>query len=157
MPSKVTFQILDYSGETGSVGFWLPTLTAANFDANVNDTVGGAVGDLRIAMNALINGNHLQRTVNAATFKDTAVQPTDPYAQREIKGRFVIRDTVTAELGSFEIPCIDLSVVAQQGTDVIDLEEVAVAAFVAVLEADYVSRDGNPIEVVSAQIVGRSN
>lgn len=153
---KVTFTILDYSGESSTVSFYTPAITSGNYDAIVNDGVGGAVGDLRIAMNALIAGNHLRRIVNAETFNDTAVLPTDPNAQREIKARFVYRDTVNGELGSFEIPTADLTVLAQQGTDVIDLAGTEVAAFVSAFEADFRSRDGNAVEVQSGQIVGRS-
>lgn len=155
--AKVTFSILDYSNEVSTVGFYLPTLNAGNYAAIVGDGVGEAVGDIRIAMNALIKGNHLRRTVTAETFNDAATLPADPYAQRELKGYFEYRDTVTGELGSFELPTVDLDVVGQQGTDVIDLEEVSVAAFVAVVEAECVSRDGNPIEITSARVVGRNN
>lgn len=156
MTSKVTFTILDYSNESSNVGFYLEQLTGANYDGIADDGVGGVVGDLRLAMNALIAGNHLRRTVTAETFVDAATLPTNPNAQRETKGRFVYRDTVNGELGSFEIPAIDLTVVAQQGTDVIDLEEISVAAFVAVYEANCTSRDGNPVEVLTGQIVGRN-
>lgn len=155
--SFVNFSILDYSNEVSRVGFYLPQLSAANYDAVVDDLAGGVVGDMRLAMNALIKGNHLRRQVTAEVFQDAATLPGDPYAQRELKGRFSYRDTVNGELGSFEIPTIDLDVVGQQGTDVIDLEEVAVAAFVAVVEANCVSRDGNAIEITSAEVVGRSN
>lgn len=156
MSGKVTYTILDYSNETSTVTFHLGDLTAANYDARTGDGVGQSVGDIRIAMNALIAGNHLRRTVTAEQYVDTAVLPSDPTAQREIKARFTYRDTVTGELGSFELPTADLNVLAQQGTDVIDLEEVAVAAFVTAVEANAFSRDGNAIEIVSGQIVGRS-
>lgn len=154
--SKVTFSILDYSNEVSTVGFYLGTISSANYDSVVNDGPGGAVGDIRLAMNGIISGNHLRRTVNAETFNDAAVLPTDPYSQRELKGYFEYRDTVTGEVGSFEVPTIDLDVVGQQGTDVIDLEEIAVAAFVTAVEANAVSRDGNAIEITSARVVGRS-
>lgn len=156
MTSKVNFAILDNSGETSSVGFYLPDLTPANYAATVDDSLGGVVGDIRLAMTPLILGNHLRRTVTAAVFNDGGTLPTSGFAQRELKARFSYRDTVNGELGSFEIPTADLDVLAQQGTDVIDLEELAVAAFVLVVEASCVSRDGNAIEIVSAQIVGRS-
>jgi len=156
MPALVTFSILDYSNETSRVGLYLPELTPGNYDSVTGDQVGESVGDIRVAMNALIAGNHLRRTVTAVTYNDTATLPTDPNAQRERKARFVYRDTVNGELGSFELPTADNSVLAQAGTDVIDLEEVAVAAFVAVVEANAVSRDGNAIEIQSAQLVGRN-
>lgn len=156
MPSHVSFAILDHSNETSRVGFYLPLLTSANFDAVAGDDVGENVGAIRLAMNPLIIGNHLRRTVTAVVYQDVATLPTDPNAQRERKARFTYRDTVLGELGSFELPTADNSVLAQQGTDVIDLEEIAVAAFVTAVEANAVSRDGNPIQIVSAQLVGRN-
>lgn len=154
--SKVTYNILDYSGETSRVGFYLPELSPANYAGIVDNTLGGSVGNLRIAMNTLITGSQLRQTVTAETFIGVATLPADPNSQREIKGRFVYRDTVNGELGSFELPTIDLGIVAQQGTDVIDLEEILVAAFVLVFEAEAVSRDGNAVEVISGQVVGRN-
>lgn len=151
----VTYTILDNSNETSSVRFYLPELSGANFDANVDDTT-GAVGLIRLAMNSLIEGNHLRRTVTAAVYEDGATIPASGWAQREIKAQFTFRDTVTAETGTFEIPTFDAGTYAESGTDVLDLEEVGIAAFVAAVEANAVSRQGNAIEIVTGRIVGRN-
>lgn len=151
----VTFTILDNSNETSSVRFYLPEMDNTNFEGTVNDTT-GAVGLIRLAMNALIEGNHLRRTVTAAVYEDAATLPASGWAQREIKAQFTFRDTVTAETGTFEIPTFDAGTFAESGTDVLDLEEIGLAAFVAAVEANAVSRQGNAIEIVSARIVGRN-
>lgn len=156
MPSKVTFSILDFSNETSTVGIWLPQLSSANFDIVSGDAVGENVGDLRVAMNGLILGNHLRRTVVGVVHNDVATLPTDASAQRERKVRIVYRDTVTTELGAIEIPTADYDALATQGTDVVDITAGAMATFVTALENNAVSRDGNAIQVVSAQLVGRN-
>lgn len=156
MPAKVNFSILDNSGETGRVSFWLPDVTGANYDTVAADLVGGNIGDIRLAMNPLILGNHLRRTMTSEIYTDTAVLPASGFAMREVKARFTYRDTVTAELGSFEIPTFDAGSHATAGTDVLDLTGGDLAAFVSAVEANARSRDGNAIEIVSAILVGRN-
>lgn len=155
MPGHVNFSILDSSGETSRVGFHLNDINAANYEGTTGDLPGQFVGELRLAMNPLILGNHLKRTVVSDVYTDPATLPA-PGAMREIKARFTYRDTVNARLGSFEVPTFDSASYASQGTDVIDLTQADLAAFVSAVESSTVSRDGNGIQIVSAEVVGRN-
>lgn len=155
MPGHVNFSILDSSGETSRVGFHLTDINAANYEGATGDNVGQSVGDLRIAMNPLILGNHLKRTVVSDVYTDAAVLPPAG-AMREIKARFTYRDTVNARLGSFEVPTFDAATYGSQGTDILDLTQAGLAAFVTAVEAAAVSRDGNAIQIVTGEVVGRN-
>lgn len=156
MPGKVTLTILDHSNETSRVGFHLPDMSAANYEAVSGDGVGQSVGELRLALNPLILGNHLRRTVVSDLYLDAATLPTNGAAQRERKARFTYRDTVNARLGAFEIPTFDSETYATPGTDVLDITQTDIAAMITAVETHAVSRDGNAIEVLSGQIVGRN-
>lgn len=156
MPGKATFSILDHSNEVSSMGAYLPDITAANYEAVTGDGAGQSVGEIRLAMNPLILGNHLRRTVTSDVYADVATLPANGAAQRERKARFTYRDTVNARLGSFEVPTFDSETFATPGTDVLDLTDATLAAFVTAMETHAVSRDGNAIQIVSAQIVGRN-
>ncbi len=153
---KVTFSILDKSNEVGRVGFYLPEMDGANYETVSSDLVLGNVGDIRLAMNDIILGNHLRRVVTSDIYEDSAVLPASGFAQREFKAQFTYRDTVTAETYTFEVPTFDTGTYAQDGTDVLDLSSGNLLAFKNAVEGNAVSRNGNAIEIVSARIVGRS-
>jgi hypothetical protein len=155
MAGKTTFAILDHSNETGTVSFWHSDLDAGNVDAYVNDGVGGALGDMRLALNALISGNHLRRTVTGTIISDTATIPGDSGAQRERKAQVNYRDTVTGKLYRLEIPTFNMTG-AQAGTDVIDTSGPEWQAFITEFEANYTSELENAVQVVQVRHVGRS-
>lgn len=155
MPGKVNFSILDSSDEVGRVAFHLPEMTNANYEAVSGDAALESVGALRLALNPLILGNHLRRTVTSDIYIDAAVLPA-PGAMREIKALFRYRDTVNARIGTFEVPTFDAASYASQGTDVLDLTQADLAAFVTAVETHARSRDGNSIQVINAEVVGRN-
>lgn len=155
MPGLVNYTILDSSNETSRVSFHLPDITAANYEGATGDGIGESVGEVRLALNPLILGNHLRRTVTSDVYVDAAVLPAAG-AMREIKARFTYRDTVNARLGSFEVPTFDAATYGTQGTDILDLTQTDLAAFVTAVETHMRSRDGNTIQIVSGEIVGRN-
>lgn len=156
MTGRITFSILDHSNEVGSVRMYTPPLDASNIDAYVDDTVGGKLGNMRIVLNALIEGNHLARTVQATRIPDAATLPADESAQRERKAQVNYRDTVTGKSYHLEIPTFNMAG-AEPGTDIIDKDHVAWAAFILAFEADFVSELGNPVQVTTVKHVGRSS
>ena len=154
---KVTFSILDKSNEVGRVGFYLPDMDNTNYETVSSDLVLGNVGDIRLAMNDIILGNHLRRSVTSDIYEDAATLPASGFAQREFKAQFTYRDTVTAETFTFEVPTFDTGTYAQDGTDELNLADGGnLEAFKDAVEANAVSRNGNAIEIVNARIVGRS-
>lgn len=156
MAGRIVFSILDNSNEVGSMRLWTPDLDAANVDTYTNDNPTNALGDMRLALNPLIAGNHLRRSVTATTIVDVATLPVDPNAQRERKALVTYRDTVNGKTYRTEIPTFSM-VGTVAGTDVIDLTQADWANFVSEFEANFVSELGNAIQVVSAKHVGRAS
>ena len=156
MAGKITFAVLDYSNEVGSVQMWTPDLSSANVDTYVDDNALGALGDMRLALNDLISGNHLRRTVTATIISDTATLPADANAQRERKAQVTYRDTITGKTYRIEIPTYNM-VGAQAGTDIIDTSGAEWTEFITQFEANFVSEVGNAIEVVTVKHVGRNS
>lgn len=155
--SKVTFGMIDHSNESSTTGIYIPQITAANYDAVVDDSSTGVVGRLRIAIAILSTMNETTRTVTAEQFKTPPTLPSDVYAQRERKLLVRYVDLVNNKKAILTIPSPDNSTLAQTGTDEVDfVNNVVAAAFVVSFEADAVSQDGNAVAVVGMSIVGRN-
>jgi len=156
MAGKVTFSIMDNSAEKSNVGFHVATLTSANIDPWIDDTPTGLLGQLRVLLSALTIGNHANRIVTALQLPDATVEPpADPYAQRERKAVVTMLDTITGKYFRNEIPAFGDSGV-EAGTDLLDLDVAAWAAYVAFVEANCLSPAGNAFTVVRAKLVGRN-
>lgn len=156
MAGSITFSVLDNSNEVGRMRMYTPTLNAANIATYTNDSAGGVLGDMRLALNPLIDGNHLKRIVTASTVVDNATVPADTGAQRERKALVTYRDTSTGKLYRLEIPTFSM-VGAIPGTDVLDITQADWVTFITQLETNFVSELGNAIQVVSAKHVGRAS
>lgn len=151
----VTHTIIDHSGETSFTRHLLPTITNANYNAITGNAPTQNVGDLRLALAAITNGNFVKHSVMAFDSGISPVVATDPNAQREIKLLVSYNDT-NGERGSFEVPCPNLTLLAVAGTDQIDRTGVEWLAFEAAVESFFVSPGGAPISpIVDARIVGR--
>lgn len=153
MASKVRFSIRDYSDEYGSTSFSIDEVTAANFDAQV-----AAIQGLNTAMAALTLGNitGVQFSVDPGV-AGADERPSSPFAQRELRALFGYQDNVTGQRGTFSIPCADMAIVGQGGTDEIDLTLSLVAPLVTAFEALARSTAGNPITINYGRVVGRSS
>lgn len=156
MAGQTSYTLLDHSNEQSTVRFYTPDLNAGNIAAYVDDNVGGHLGDMRLAIAALSEMNHLRRAVVATRIVDNAVLPASASAQRERKALVTYRDTVTGKLYSITIPGFNM-VGAEAGTDILDLDVAQWVAFVTVFEANFVSELGNAVQVVTAKHVGRSS
>lgn len=156
MAGSITFSVLDNSNEVGRMRMYTPTLNAGNIADYLNDSAGGKLGDMRLALNPLIDGNHLKRQITAQTIVDSASIPADTGAQRERKALVVYRDLTTGKLYRIEIPTFSM-VGAIPGTDVLDLTNADWVTFVTQFEANFVSELGNAVQVVSAKHVGRAS
>lgn len=158
MPSsRMTISMIDNSGETSTFRLYLPEITAANFDqVTGDDAVTDAYGRIHAAIATVSKCNFVKETIIGKEYRDLPVVPGDKEAQRELKALWHYVDTVNFRHGSFEVPGPDLNLLAEQGSNRIDLEEVTAAAFKAVIEGNCVSPDGNPIQITRAEIVGRN-
>jgi hypothetical protein len=151
--ASVSFSIRDRSDEKSAVTIPLVDITAISFAAAAAQIVA-----IEAAIAALTVGTIAQRTVTLESVKVNDVRPANPYAQREMGLRLFYQDSVTQERYHITVPCPDLLLVSQPGTDDVDLSGVAVVnALVAALEAAMVSRDGNPVDFYKGTIVGRRN
>jgi hypothetical protein len=156
--ASVTHGMIGNSGESSSVTFYLPDVTGANYDDVTGNGVGQNVGDLRLAVAAVTLMNFTKHTVTTEQYAEAGTLPADANAQREIKLWVQYVDTVNARVGSLSIPGPNLSILAQTGTDVVDhTSNAAAIALTNAIEANAVSRDGNPIAVRLMKIVGRNN
>lgn len=149
MSSDVTVSLLDYGGESSRTRFQITTMTAANFDAVNLD-----VTDLVTAIDGIslmtISG---QQVVSGSLFL-SRTKPASVDAQREKKWLIRYEDTVTHKIYRNEIPGADLSLLAAN-SDMADLTLGAWTSFIAAFEAVVKSPDGNAVNFLDAQYVGK--
>lgn len=151
----VTHTLIDHSGEKSPTRHYLPDLTNANYIAVTGNTpVTQNVGSLRVALGAITNANFVRHKVTAHTVRLPFSTPVAA-AQRESKLLIRCQDNSNARRFNIEIPCPNLTLLAQEGTDVIDSTVPEWIAVVALLESECVSPWGNTFLVTEARIVGR--
>ena len=149
--TKVNLSVRDYSDEKSSFGLYIPDVDETNWVAT-----NAALATLNTALAAMTIGNITRFNLDHETGLAGADQrPSSPYAQRELGARFFYVDDVTSEKYNFTVPCPDLLVIGNPGTDDLDLTLSVVAALVTAVEAVAVSPDGNAITIERGKIVGR--
>jgi len=154
MPTKVTFNLIDYSGERTSTSMYVEELDATNYA----DVV-AAAGALQTALLVATDCNHVSTIFSVETDNNIAIPPATVTAQREIAIRIKYVDAVTGDVGSTTVPGPATTLYPPQGVkgDYVPLDNVIFSAFIAVIEANAVSRLGNSIEVVEGRLIGRNN
>jgi hypothetical protein len=150
----VTHTIIDRSGERSFTRHYLPAINAGNYAAITGNSLGENVGDLRLALAAVCNGNFVKHEVTAITQRANIIPTSDPNAQREIKVVIFCLDS-TARRFTIEIPCPNLDLIGQQGTDEVDETVTEWTDLVAVLVQLARSPWGNTFTVTGGRIVGR--
>jgi len=153
MPAtKIHFGMIDHSSESCGPSVYVEELDNSNYDA-----IDTSVGLVQVALGVLSDCNFVRTTMGVELAAGGGTAPATVTAQREIGIRVGYRDTVTGRMESFVVPGPATTFYPATGTDVIPLDNVVAAAFIAVFEANCVSQDGNPVNVVSMRLVGRSN
>lgn len=157
MAGRVTYVMVDKSGEISRVQFYLPTLTGANYDDVTGNGVGNNVGDLRLAIGAASLCNFVNTVVGATSYPETSpTNPTDPFAQRESGLRVFY--SAGGRRYNVTIPGPDLALFSQTGTDVIDIgSNVAAIALKTAIEANIADYLGGPCVVTGMRSVGRAS
>jgi len=150
--SKVHFGMIDYSGEACGPSVYVEELDDTNYDA-----ITTSVNLVQVALGVLSDCNFVRTSLGVELAAGSGALPTEVTAQREVGIRISYRDTVTGRVETLVVPGPATTFYPAQGTDVIPLDNVIAAAFIAVFEANCVSLAGNPINVVSMRLVGRSN
>jgi len=136
----------DWSGERSSVN--VPILDGAlEVDRQA----------LEDALAGMTVGTQGQATFRVETIDtpDDASLPANQFAQRETKWLVSARDNTLGLPVTFEIPTADATLLAS-GSDMADMTNANVIAFVGAVEALAESRYGNAYTVETIRLVGRN-
>lgn len=150
MGSTVTFTLRDFSDEYSGV-----TFPIADIDETSWVQTNTLIVALQAALNAASIGNIATRTLTAYRQNVDDNRPNSPFAQRELGLRLFYADVVNGKKYHLTIPCPDLTVMSQGGSDDIDLTLSAAAAVVSAMEMLMVTPDGNAVDIYRGTIVGR--
>ena len=154
--TKVTVGLVDHSAEPTKVSFHIPMLEDDNFAALFGPNT-GSVDLIETAIETITDCNPTSTHSSITNNTDSGQAPATVTAQREVAFRFSYVDTVTGTDGHFDVPGPAVALYPDTGTDNVDLTNVTIAAAVLVWEANMCSPAGNPINIVSAKLVGRGN
>lgn len=150
MPSKINFSVRDFSDEYSNFGINIADVDEVNWVAT--DT---AVGVIQTALAALTVGNIASRQLVAYNETVNDTRPSNAFAQRETGLRLHYQDDVTGKKYHVTVPAPDLSLIAEGGTDDVDMTLSIVSTLTAAIEAVAVSPEGNGITFYRGTIVGR--
>lgn len=150
MPSYVSWLIRDASNEYSPFKVPINNLTGANYAANV-----GLVTALQNALIAIILGNVATRSIAAEQTDINDAGVANQFAQREMKALVSYRGSTSNVLMRAEIPTPDLDKLID-GTELFDLADTDIAAFVTAFEA-IVQRNGTEaVTVEEIRFVARN-
>lgn len=146
-----SFTILDNSNEQSRMGFNFGAITAASLPGFLTE-----FGALRTAVNAIILGNIIQEMWVGDVTQFAKLVPADVNAQRERKWLVQYQDDTTFALYRVEIPTAEFTGRLQPLSDLADLTQTEMAAFVTAFEQLARSPEGNAVTVLQIRAVGRS-
>jgi hypothetical protein len=144
--------VLDYSVETSGTKFNFGAVTAVSLPGLLTQ-----MGDLRTAIGNIILGTvSRERWVGDSTLLSNT-PPAAPGAQVELKFQFTYEGATTHKKFRVEIPTADASKTIA-GSDMVDLTDTDVAAFVTAFEAMAKSPDDDTeaVNIIEGRIVGRN-
>jgi len=148
-----TFTILDYSEEKSTFRFNFGAITAVSLPGFLTN-----FGALRTALGNIILGTvQKEAWVGDSTVLDNT-PPASSNAQVELKFLVTYEGDTTKKKFRHEIPTPDTSKVLP-GTDIVDLTDADVAAYVAAFETIGRSPDNDTetVTVLDMRLVGRNN
>lgn len=152
MPHYTSFSVRDYSEETSTFRLNVGALTAlslpgfltafGNLKTGVTNIILGVLGKEKIVMDDTVLSN---------------AAPADSAAQVELKFLFSYEGDTSKKKFQFEVPTPDTSKIIA-GSDMVDVADVDVAAFITAVEAIGRSPDSDveTITVLDARLVGRN-
>jgi len=146
---------LDYSKEKATAQFAIRPVTAGTIAAILTEAA-----TLGSAIDALSLGTLVGSILAQDNTKFAEVPPDDLNAQRERKWRVSFQDTVNLKIGKVEIPAAkimdDTTPLLVPNSDVADMTATLWTDFIAAFETTARSVDGNAVNVLTAQLVGRN-
>jgi hypothetical protein len=146
------FSVLDYSNERSGSKVNFGAVTAINLAG-----VLAQIGDLRTAIGNIILGVvSSDRWVGDSTIL-SSTPPAEPTAQVELKFQFTYEGADTHKKFRLEIPTADPSKTVA-GSDMVDLTDTDIAAFVTAFEALATSPDDDTesVNIIEGRLVGRN-
>lgn len=149
-----SFTIKDYSNELSDTSFHNGPITAVTIAAYLTQ-----FGALRAATTDIILGNIVSDMWVGDKTKYSVAPVTDPNAQRERKWLVTYEGTTSFSIYKMEIPTANLELADALivGTDLVDLTQTDIAAWVTAFEAIGKTPYQEAVNVVQIQAVGRSN
>jgi hypothetical protein len=152
--SELTFTLIDHSGEKTRTKVYLEELAG---DGSNWDDILVSEGLLRTALLLTTDCTEVGSSVAIPIHTGAGTPPATATAQREIAIRVKARDAVNGRYSHFTVSGPKTTFYPPAGTDVVPLDNVIFDAFITVLEANLVSRDGNAINIVEGRLIGRNN
>lgn len=146
--------IRDYSGEIGTTQVHMGAITAVSIGGALTD-----MGALRTAIDGVTRGVVARESwVGDNTVLSNAA-PTDELAQRELKWLVVYEGNTSNKKYQVTLPTANPTGRLLPGTDLADLTETAMAAFVTAFEdmARTPDDDTETVSVLEIRLVGRNN
>ena len=143
----------DHSWEPTSVSFNTPDIDNLNFENYRDNVIADLAGFLQLVSYCQWANYDFVTEVHT----DVGTLPSSPYAQRERRAIIQCVDNSEGNYFDVGIPAPDMSDMAVPGTDVINLQDVEVAAYVTALETWAVSPAGNALTVVKGIVKGVNN
>lgn len=147
-----SFTFLDASEEKSTMTFHFGAVTAVSIAGFLTD-----FGAFRTATEAISGGALVGDSWSGDVTKYDASTPTDISFQRERKYVFFYQGATTFSRYQIEVPVADFDTDRLlPGTDVVDLTETEIAAWVSAFEQLCRTPEGEAVEVLSGQGVGRN-
>jgi len=156
---KVLWSILDFAGEVSTHALDIVQLTAGNISATTT-----LIGNYLTALDGITLGRVAREIIQAANVDISAVLPSSPFAQREIKWVVIVQDAEGNKFKANELPTANLDLLennskylVKSGNVVVTTSAVAVQAFIDAYEAFAVGNTGLALTVWDVYQVGRNN
>ena len=153
MPHVSQFTMLDYSNEKSRVEVYNGAITAASIAGFLTN-----FGALRTAIEGITRGVVQQEAWVGDRTVISNTPPTDENAQRELKWLVVYSGATSHKLFQVAIPTADPTGRLVPGTDLADLTDTEMAAFVTAFEtlARTPDSDTETVNVEQIRLVGRN-
>ena len=153
--ATITLTLKDYSNEQTRTELRLADVTDTAGEATI---IAGRLAALKTAIEGVTKGTYVQARFANDPVKYSNVAPNDSDAQRERKIVVFYQDNTTFDVYRSEIGTADVAALTiPAGSDEVTLADGGVmAALVTELETNYVTKNGNALTVLRAQLVGRN-
>lgn len=150
----ITATLNDYSNEKTRTNFRVADVTD---DAGEATVVAALEAGLKTAIEGITNGVFVSNKYSLDTVKYSNGSAASEDAQRERKIIVFYEDDTTFDVYSLEIGTADVTeIVLFANSDEIDITDTAFAALVTWMETNMLSKAGNSITVLRAELVGRN-